>query len=164
MLSCITPEPEYTEQQDVTGYRPVYGTPAATEIVMTASRPVEKPGKIYLYGKYLLVNEVTKGIHVFDNTNPSEPIAVGFLQLLGNTDMAMKDGKLYADHMGNLVAVSVNDFGAMIEEHGRLPLKTWDLGIPPPAGFYFECVDPAKGIVVNWRKVELHNPKCYAIQ
>ena len=163
LLSCVTPEPEFTEQQDVMGYIPVYGTPAATEIVMTASRPVENPGKIYLYGKYLLVNEIKKGIHVFDNTNPAEPVGIGFLQLLGNTDMAIKDGQLYADHMGNLVALTVNDFGS-IEEKGRLPLKTWDQGIPPPAGFYFECTDSSKGLVVAWTKSELHNPNCYAIQ
>lgn len=163
VVSCVSPGPEFTEEQDVTGYVAVYGTTAAAEIVITQARSVENPGKIYLYGKYLLVNEVKKGIHVFDNTNPAEPVAIGFLQLLGNTDMAIKDGQLYADHMGNLVALTVNDFGT-IQEKGRLPLKTWDLGIPPPAGFYFECVDPAKGLVVGWTKAELHNPQCYAIQ
>lgn len=163
LAGCVTTDPEFPEEQDVSGYVPVYGQPAATDIVMADARSIENPGKIYVYGKYLLVNEVRKGIHVFDNTNPDEPLALGFLQLLGNTDMAIKDGQLYADHMGNLVALSVNDFGT-IEEKGRLPLETWDLGIPPPAGFYFECVDPAKGLVVDWTKAELHNPECYAIQ
>jgi hypothetical protein len=163
LAGCVTPEPEYIDEQDVTGYIPVYDAPTATEIMMTSARSIENPGKIYVYGKYLLVNEIKKGIHVFDNTNPAEPLPVGFLQVLGNTDMAIKDGQLYADHMGNLVALTVNDFGS-VEEKGRLPLKTWDLGIPPPAGYYFECVDPAKGVVVSWTNAELHNPQCYALQ
>ena len=48
---------------------------------------------------------------------------LGFLQLLGDTDMGIKEGLLYADHIGNLVALSVSDFGS-IEEKGRLPSGT----------------------------------------
>ena len=161
--SCLPLEPEFTEVEDVIGYTPVYGTELASEIVMSDSRPVKDPGKIYVYGKYLLVNEIRKGIHVFDNSDPAEPLPVGFLQLLGNTEMAIKDGVLYGDHMGNLVALTLNDF-ITIEEKGRLPLGEWNLGVPPPAGSYFECIDPARGLIVSWEKVELFNPQCYAVQ
>jgi hypothetical protein len=161
--SCVPIEPEFTEVQDVIGYVPVYGTEAASEIVMSGSRTIENPGKIYVYGKYLLVNEIRRGIHVFDNTNPAEPVPVGFMQLLGNSEMAIKDDVLYADQMGSLVALRLNDF-MRIEERGRLPLNHWNLGVPPPAGFYFECADPAEGLVVTWQKARLHNPQCYALQ
>ncbi|MEX1239482.1 MAG: hypothetical protein WEB30_07185 [Cyclobacteriaceae bacterium] len=147
----------------VDGYIPVYGTSEYQDIAVKESRPVVDPGKIYVYGKYLLVNEKKKGIHVFDNSNPGEPVGVGFLQLLGNTDMAIKDGLLYADYMGNLVALTINDFKS-IEENGRLPLRNWNYGLPPPPGFHFECIDPGKGLVVSWKKEKLLNPGCYAIQ
>lgn len=160
---CTLGDLEFNESQNVTGYVPVYGSVAAMDIAMTSPRAVEDPGKIYLYGKYLLVNEKKKGIHVFDNTNPQQPENLGFLQMLGNSDMAIKDGLLYADHMGNLVALTVNDFGTM-EERGRLPLRNWNKGIPPPPGFHFECIDPEKGLVVNWISAELKNPRCYAIR
>ena len=65
--------------------------------------------------------------------------------------------------MGNLVALTLNDF-LTIEEKGRLPLGEWNLGVPPPAGSYFECIDPARGLIVSWEKVELFNPQCYAVQ
>jgi hypothetical protein len=156
-------DPEAGGNDTIEGYVPVYGSAANTEIVLMQSRTVENPGKIYVYGKFLLVNEQKQGIHVFDNTNPSAPVSLGFIQLLGNTDMAIKDDILYADHLGNLVSLTIQDF-TRIEETGRLPLRNWNLGIPPPAGFHFECVDPEKGIVVSWKKSSLQNPQCYAIQ
>jgi hypothetical protein len=145
------------------GYRPVYGTQEFTTVTWTTAQPITNPGKIYSYGKYLLVNEVKEGIHVYDNSNPQFPIVLGFLRILGNTDMAIKDDVLYADHMGNLVALTITDFAA-VQEKGRLELANWNLGAPPPKGFYFECVNPAKGIVVSWKKTEKQNLKCYAVR
>lgn len=160
--SCYDAGPQFTPVAQVTGYRPVYGSASATEIKMTSPRPLVDPGKIYLYGKYLLINETTQGIHIFDNSDPAEPVNLGFLQLLGNTDMAIKDSLLYADYRGDLVSLSIKDFGT-IEEKGRLPLHEWINGVPAPAGFYFECPDPAKGTVLYWQEAELKNPQCYAL-
>ena len=162
LTGCVDPGPQFIEVEQVTGYIPVYESSLVTEIFMAPPRPVAKPGKIYLYGKYLLINEQNRGIHVFDNSNPSVPENLGFLQLLGNTDLAIKDSVLYADHMGNLVALKVNDFGTIVEE-ARIALRDWVRGIPPPPGFYFQCVESHKGIVVDWKEVELKNPQCYAL-
>lgn len=144
-----------------TGYRPVYGSSELKEIAVTAPRPVKNPGKIYVYKHYLLVNEINEGIHVFDNSAPENPNPVSFLRIVGNSDMAIKGDILYADHLGNLIAVAISDF-TKINKLGSLPLQNWNLGIPPPAGSYFECVDPEKGLVVSWKKTELRNPDCYA--
>jgi hypothetical protein len=162
LTGCFT-DPESGPSQPVTGYQPVYGPQTDTEILMTETRTVEDPGKIYVYGEYLLVNEKKKGIHVFSNSNPSEPVNLGFLQLLGNTDMAIKDGVLYADHVGQVVALTLNNFTNVIEKD-RLPLRNWDLGLPPPPGFYFECVNPDRGLVVGWKQTILTNAQCYALQ
>jgi hypothetical protein len=162
LSGCVT-DPELSDSQLIVGYRPVYGKAEDSQILFTQSRAVENPGKIYVYGKYLLVNERKKGIHVFDNTHPATPTGIGFIQLLGNTDMAIKDGTLYADHLGNLVSLTLQDFTA-IQELGRLPIRNWYLGVPPPARFHFECVDPDKGLVIAWTKSELNNPQCYAIR
>lgn len=160
--SCYEPGPRFTQADQATGYLPVYGAKSDALIAMTSARPLAAPGKIYRYGKYLLINEKRLGIHIFDNSNPAQPVNLGFLQLLGNTDMAIKDSLLYADHMGSLVALTVNDFGT-VEEKGRLPVRNWLLGVPAPPGFYFQCVDPGKGLVVNWKEAVLKNPQCYAL-
>ena len=145
----------------VQGYRPVYGAPDGSEIKFIASRTVKNPGKIYVYGQYLLINEINQGIHVYNNFDPENPTSLGFIQLVGNSDMAVKNDILYADHMGNIVSLNIQDF-EKITQQASLPLQNWNYGVPPPAGFYFECVDSEKGVVVNWKKIEIKNPSCYA--
>ena len=145
----------------VQGYVPIYGSREQSTIELVSSQPINNPGKIYVYGQFLLVNEVKEGIHIFDNINPATPKPIGFIRILGNIDMAIKDNVLYADHMGDLVALDVSDF-KMAKTTGRLPLHTWFLGVPPPVRSSFECVNPEMGLVVSWRKAELKNPECYA--
>jgi hypothetical protein len=145
----------------VSGYRPLYGGQAATDVSLLPARELENPGKIYVYHHYLLVNERGKGIHVFNNADPTHPQAMAFINLLGNSDMAIKDDILYADHNGELKSIKLNGFNALAVLDS-ISLASWHLGVPPPAGFYFECVDVSKGVVVGWQSVELNNPDCYA--
>ena len=145
------------------GYIPVYGATEASAIKWLGVRTVNNPGKIYVYGQYLLINEANQGIHVYDNTDTSSPTPIGFIQILGNTDMAIKDNRLYADHMGDLLHISITSFSELKEE-GRLPLQGWNLGLPPPAYSYFECVDASRGIVIAWAKATVSTNDCYAIQ
>lgn len=161
LTSCF-PDPDWAQPNHVRAYIPVYGSKDLSEIRIVAPRQVNNPGKIYVYHQFLLVNEIKQGIHVFENSDPENPQGLGFIRMLGNTDMAIKDDVLYADHLGNLVALTIDDF-ASLQEKGRLPLKNWHLGIPPPTGAHFECVDPSKGLVVGWKKTENKNFDCYAL-
>lgn len=145
----------------VEGYVPVYGSQENSTIRLLHSQVIKNPGKIYLYEKYLLINEINKGIHIYNNADPAKPIPVGFAELIGNTDMAIRNGILYADHMGSLVALNTNDFNALVEL-GRLPISNWLLGLPPPSKYYFQCVDVSQGLVIDWKKQTLKNPDCYA--
>ena len=61
------------------------------------SRDLEYPGKIYFKDNYIFINEVSKGIHIIDNANPSNPENVGFINIPGNVDIAIKENILYAD-------------------------------------------------------------------
>jgi hypothetical protein len=161
LSSCYLIPSEGTRSYEIAGYRPIYGPTSLQKIELTESRAVTNPGKIYSYKKYLLVNELNEGIHLFDNLDPKNPKPIGFIRIVGNSDMAIKDDVLYADHMGNIVALRLNEF-SQIEETGSLPLQQWDLGLPPPRWSHFECVDPSKGLVVEWTNVTLKDPSCYA--
>jgi hypothetical protein len=167
LLSCLilagscVPFIEPRQDRTVEGYAPIYGTHESGSIHMLPPQAVKNPGKIYTYDKYLLINEIHRGIHIYNNEDPSTPQPIGFAELTGNTDMAIRNGILYADHMGSLVALNTNDFSELVEL-GRLPISNWLLGVPPPSQSYFECVDQAQGIVVGWKKKTLKNPDCYA--
>ncbi len=84
-----------------------------------AAREIENPGKIYAIGNYLLINEVKKGLHIIDNTNPSSPRNLAFFKIPGVIDMAVKDNILYADNYTDLVAFDISDVTS-IREVGRL--------------------------------------------
>lgn len=161
LLGCV----ESLEKQNVTivGYKPVYSERVAADIRILPSQTVTNPGKIYRYGNLLLINEINRGIHVFNNSDRNNPSPIAFIEILGNSDVAVKDSVFYVDHMGNLDAVKINQF-VNVEVIGSLPIQNWLLGVPPPAGYYFECVDMNKGVVTSWAEVMLTNPACYALE
>lgn len=73
------------------------------------SRALEQPGKIYVYGDYLFINEYQKGVHVVDNSDPSAPRFLNFIDVPGNVDMAVNDHILYADNYVDLLAFDIRD-------------------------------------------------------
>jgi hypothetical protein len=83
-----------------------------------AARTLENPGKIYVKGNYLFINEVKAGVHIIDNANPASPRAVSFLAIPGNVDMAVKGNILYADSYSDMVAFDITNPLA-IKEVGR---------------------------------------------
>ena len=80
-----------------------------------APQPLVEPGKLYVKDQYLFIVEVKKGIHVFDNSNPSSPKAISFLPIPGNVDIAVRDNILYADSYIDLVALDISDPAAITE-------------------------------------------------
>jgi hypothetical protein len=76
---------------------------------VTAPQTIHNKGRIWLSGNYLLVNEDKKGIHVFDNTNPSSPQALYFISIPGNMNMAVKDGVLLADNQSDLLSIDFSN-------------------------------------------------------
>jgi hypothetical protein len=66
-------------------------------------------GKISVIGKYIYLSEPYKGIHVIDNSNPSNPKNVSFINIPGNEDMAITGNTLYADAYGDLVTFDISN-------------------------------------------------------
>lgn len=67
------------------------------------------PGKIYVKENILFVNELAEGVHIIDNTNPSQPELIGFIVIPGNVDIAIRENVLYADSQNDLVAIDITD-------------------------------------------------------
>ena len=62
-----------------------------------------------MYGNYIFLNEVNKGVHIIDNTNPVNPVIKSFINIPGNVDIAVKGSTLYADLYTDLVVVDITD-------------------------------------------------------
>lgn len=71
--------------------------------VKTQPEEITQQGKICFYEGYLYISEPGKGIHIIDNRNPSSPSPVGFIEMIGNADVAIRNNMLYADSFVDLV-------------------------------------------------------------
>lgn len=137
-------------------YTPVFMDRSEMEnaVKLEAAQPLRDPGKIYLYDKYILVNEKYKGIHIIDNSNPAAPLNVAFLHIDGCIDMAMKNNVLYADNAIDLIALKTADNFASVQITERLE------GIFPeiesPDGYwtpyYLNKFRPKNGVLVAYKK------------
>jgi hypothetical protein len=131
-------------------YEPVYLSYEELRKSVKAEAPqrLKKPGKIYIYGRYLFVNDIDRGIHIIDNSNPAAPQKVAFINIPGNIDVAVKGDKLYADSYIDLVAIDISS-----------PLQAKEIGrvenvIPDRwQGVNYGGYDKEKGVVVDWKEV-----------
>ena len=91
--------------------RPIYQAKEVVKANIKSNLPktIESPGKIFIYGNYVFLNEPDKGVHVIDNSNPSNPVTKAFIDIPGNQDIAVKGNTLYADMYGDLVSVDISD-------------------------------------------------------
>lgn len=107
--SCL--EDECEETRTFIQFDPVYVDTEAIRVDVTSSaaQAIENPGKIYSYGKYLFINEQREGLHIIDNSEPRDPQNIGFINIPGNFDMAIRNDVLYADSYVDLLAIDVSD-------------------------------------------------------
>lgn len=162
MSSCDNWErvPDFDVEQ-VEGYRPIYATESEQKVKNLPARKIENPGKIYTINDFLLVVDQLKGIHVFDNNNPENPQNVGFIQITGSNDVAVRDNILYADQATDLLAIDISN-PENVQIASRVK-NVFPFGsqYPQQQGVYFECPDPDKGLVIGWEYTTLNSPKCY---
>lgn len=91
--------------------RPVYLDKALvlSNVKGSAAQELGKPGKIFIRGNYLYINEIDKGVHIYDNSNPSSPRQVSFISIPGNLDVAVSGHYLYADMYTDLLTIDIGD-------------------------------------------------------
>ena len=75
---------------------------------ITKAQTATKTGKIYIYNDYFFINEPNKGIHIYKNTKPNNPLNISFLQIPGNIDLAVHNNTLYADSYIDLLAFDIS--------------------------------------------------------
>lgn len=92
-------------------FTPVYESKDVVLANIKSNSPhsIQSPGKIFLYGHYIFLNETDKGVHIIDNSNPSNPVKKAFINIPGNVDIAVKGNTLYADMYSDLISVDISD-------------------------------------------------------
>jgi hypothetical protein len=130
----------------------------ATTFQMQDPMAIENPGRIYIKGDYLLVNERFKGIHFINNSNPASPAMVGFLPIHANANMAVRGNVMYVDSYYDLLSFDISDptnpqLVDRVEDAFEFDkvdaIFGYDYNLPM-AEFY-----PEKGVVVGWEQKEI---------
>jgi hypothetical protein len=137
-------------------YRPLSEIRSSVEVI--EPQAVVSAGRIYIKDEFLFVNQPGEGIHIVDNTNPSQPLIKSFINIPGNFDLAVKGNILYADSYIDLLALDISDINNIIEVK-RLEGIFVSYN---PLGFN---VDPEKGLITGWvedTQVEVYESDCDA--
>ncbi len=146
----------------VEGMRPVYvSAEEVRDISFDGPQAISKAGKIYVKGQMLYINDLARGIHIFDNSDPANPVAKAFINIPRNFDIAIKGNTLYADNGPDLIALNISD-PENVSLSKRIENAYSDdlVAFPPEYEGYFECVDASQGIVLEWESAMLTNPEC----
>ncbi|MEX0966921.1 MAG: hypothetical protein WD077_06760 [Bacteroidia bacterium] len=159
LLGC-----ERNTEWEVEGYQPVYSADSVA-IKSVEARPVKNPGKIYYKDNFIFINEKSLGVHVIDNTDPTHPKNISFIRIPYNSDVSIKETYMYANNGNHLAVIDIsNPLAAVVVKEVQNVIdfdkNSQDL-YPPEQGFYFDCVDPDKGMVIGWEKADLTNPQCF---
>ena len=142
---------KYTETRTYTANDPEYMSyeEMRSAVGSEDARTLQNPGKIFVYDNLLFISETNKGIHVYDNSNPSNPESIKFINIPGNRDIAVKDGILYADSHVDLLAIDLADINSVqvterLENMFQYSIPEWDERYP------IARIDQSKGLVKNW--------------
>jgi hypothetical protein len=148
------------DPSSIKGYKPIYiSYDTFRKVESQKAQKLRKPGKIYVKGKFLYINEIGVGVHVYDNSDKTKPINLSFISIPANKDISIIDNILYADNGDDLVAIDISD--PLTAKLMKRVEKAFPYPSFPPQRGSFECVDPTKGFVVDWEYTELVSPKCY---
>ena len=121
-------------------YTPVYALKSTVlaNINGDPGTAISQTGQIYIKGSYIYLNEVNKGIHIIDNSNPSNPVQTAFLNIPGNLNIGIRNNILYADMYGDLLSIDISNIH-QAKVLGSLP------------GFFSgRNYAPGNEVIVNW--------------
>jgi len=66
---------------------------------------ISTSGKIYIKDDLLFINEIHKGFHIYDNSDPTSPTPIKFLEVPGSTDLAIRENMIYINQATDLIAL-----------------------------------------------------------
>ncbi|WP_274476499.1 hypothetical protein [Mangrovimonas aestuarii] len=137
-------EPETYHYEPITISRETLENSTTLEAL---SKPMVNTGKIYVKGNLIFINENSEGFHIIDNSTPSAPQNIAFLNILGSSDLAIKNNVIFANNATDLIALSLNLETQQIEITKRIPNAFPQM--PSPDGFIPYDLEEDE-IILDW--------------
>ncbi|MEM9987051.1 MAG: hypothetical protein AAF804_18310 [Bacteroidota bacterium] len=115
-------------------------------VEVQAPQDLIEPGKIFVKGDILFVNEVSRGVHIIDNSDPSQPSPLAFLQVPGNYEIHSACDRLYLDSSTDLLVFDISQV-----DRPRFLHRVRN-ALPNMNEFRGYMADPNLGVVVRWEE------------
>ncbi|WP_370408678.1 hypothetical protein [Tenacibaculum dicentrarchi] len=109
---------------------------------------MSESSKIYIFNDYIFINDKRKGFHIFDNSDPKNPIKKKFLKIPGATDISIRNNTFFINQATDLVSLSINIDASTFTINKRL--ENVFPKLESPDGFYGNVKN--EEIIVNWIK------------
>lgn len=137
-------------------YKPVFmlRTEMEKNVKLEEPQTLINPGKIYIKDHLIFINEKYRGIHVIDNSNPENPVNIGFIHVDGCIDIAVKNDVLYADNAVDLIALRLDQDITGIEVTKRIKNVFPQFPAPDGRGLTWQEQQavPKDAVLVRWDK------------
>ncbi len=145
-----------TVKEHYTFYRPVYITKESLRAGIKSIQPtaIVQLGKIVVKDAILYLNEIDKGIHVIDITDPANPLNIAFIDIPGCVDLAINGNFLYADCYTDLVTLDISNPQQAV-------LKQFQPGVSPNRYYTNFLADTSK-VIRTWVRVDTTVRKDFA--
>lgn len=119
-------------------------------IKLIEPQEINEFGKIYIKDSLLFINEKYEGIHVVDNSDPSNPENLAFIVIPGNIDISIVNDIIYADNALDLVAIKYTGDNVTIVDRNR---NVFPELLPPDGGFFhnnYQDDIPENSVIIKW--------------
>lgn len=149
--------------REVIGLKPVYAIPSLDSIRNTPIRPFDNLANIVSYNSYIYIVENNAGVHIINNTNPSNPVTISFIYIPGVSQITIDDDILFANFWTELLLIDISnplEISVVNTIEDFYPLSSQNAS-PPGYSGSFECPDLSMGIIIKWEEVSLFDPQCW---
>jgi len=128
-----------------TKFSAIYGDLASMRVddLVESAKTIEQPGKIYVSEELLIIGDRGTGIHIIDNTDPSNPSPVSFLNVPGSTQLYVEGDYIYSNAYYDMIKIDISDMNnirvadRMVE---AFPIDQRNIDNQPLIGFDVERV------------------------
>jgi len=117
--------------------------------------PLTDIQRVYVYQSTVFLNNKNRGLHVIDNSDPSNPTNVAFITIPGNTEISIRDNALYADSYVDLVTLKIDDPNNIVEQDREIDIFPYNAyqNIPDNIYFGYDGIDENKGVIVSYESI-----------
>jgi hypothetical protein len=136
----------------VSKYKPVFMDTSELKksVFLSAPSEIHIAAKEIFSGNRIIVLEPCLGLHLFDNSNPANPLQTGFLNIPGCGDMQLKENLIYVNNSVDLVVADLSDIkNPVVVNRIRNVFPA-----PPSPDFIYPSQPfdriPDNAVIVNW--------------